>query len=51
MSSEPESEKPERPVDIRAQEYNRIRAAFKKQDELAEKEKAQKLDPIGTAKG
>ena len=51
MTSDPESEKRERPVDIRAREYNRIRASFKKQDELAEKEKAKKLDQIGTAKG
>ncbi len=50
MSSDPKSEKRERPVDIRAREYNEARAAFKKQDELAEKEKAQKLDQIGTAK-
>ncbi len=52
MSSDPKSEKRERPVDIRAREYNEARALFQKQQgELAEREKAQKLDQTGTEKG
>lgn len=51
MSYDPQMDKRERSVDIRARMYNEATAAFKKQEEeLAEKEKAEKLDLIGTEK-
>ncbi len=51
MTSEPKSEKRESALDYRVRTYNEATAAFQKQHELAEKEKAQKRDQTGTEKG
>ncbi len=50
MTSDPKSEKQESALDYRVRSYNGATEAFKKQHELAEKEKAKKLDQTGTAK-
>ncbi len=51
MTSDPKSEKRESNLDYRVRTYNEATAAFQKQHELAEKEKAKKRDQTGTEKG
>ena len=51
MTSDPKSEKRESALDYRVRTYNEATAAFQKQHELAEKEKAKKRDQTGTEKG
>lgn len=51
MTSDPKSEKRESSLDYRVRKYNEATAAFAKQHELAEKEKAKKLDQPSTEKG
>ncbi len=51
MTSDPKSEKRESNLDYRVRTYNEATAAFQKQHELAEKEKAKKRDQTGMEKG
>ncbi len=51
MTSDPKSEKRESNLDYRVRTYNEATAAFQKQHELAENEKAKKRDQTGTEKG
>ncbi len=51
MTSDPKNEKQESGLDYRVRTYNEATAAFKKQHELAEKEKEKKRDQTGTEKG
>lgn len=51
MTSDPESENRESNLDYRVRTYNEATAAFQKEHELAEKEKAQKRDQTSTDKG